>query len=107
MTATRRPVKPAPAATSIDLDVTPHTFDGPAALPGKHTIASFGAFKAGDIRKVRHLDEISQMFTLAEKAAESDESDEDVLDVIDAMSISEVAEFFTDWQEAAGVSAPN
>lgn len=76
----------------------PDSGDGEAT----HGIASFGSFKAGDLRKVRHLDDVSQMFTLLEKVA-----NDDTLAAIDDLDIPDVAQFFADWQRAAGVSLPS
>lgn len=82
-----------------ELNTDPYTFTRDGV---DHTLPSFGSLKAGQIRRVRHLDEASQMFTLLEQVA-----DADTLAVIDDMSIPEVTEFFLDWQRTAGADLPS
>lgn len=93
MPAKNKNAKPA----SLNLDDYTFDVDGDT-----YSIPSFGAFNAGDIRAVRKLDEVDQMFTLVELVA-----DKETLAAIDAMSIPRLTDFFSDWQDAAGVSAPN
>jgi hypothetical protein len=88
-----------PAVETPKLNTDPYPF----THAGKtYSIQSFGAFKAGALRKVRDMDEVSQMFTLVELAA-----DAETLAAIDDMSIPEVTKFFNGWQNAAGVNLPS
>jgi hypothetical protein len=100
-TASAKPVlrkAPDPVEPS-ELNLDPYTFDVDGDV---YSIRSFGAFTAGDIRRIRNTDELDMMFTLIEKAA-----DADTIAALDGMGMAELGQWFMDWQRAAGVDLPN
>lgn len=102
MSATRRTPATRTAKPAPELNLDDHEFEGPDGET--YSIPSFGKFTAGDIRRVREMDEVSQMFTLVEQVTEDAP---ETLDAIDSMTLKRVGEFFTEWQAAAGVTVPN
>ena len=88
---------PAPAPV---LNADPFTYN--AKNGDAITVPSFGAAPAGLIRRVRHLEELDQVFTMLEELA-----DADALAAVDRLGLVEFAEFTEAWQEAAGASVPN
>lgn len=63
---------------------------------GKVRIEKF-APTAGFIRKNRHKDEVEIMFLIIEQFA-----DEQALETIDQLPITELKDFFAQWQEESG-----
>lgn len=63
---------------------------------GEVTLKKF-AVKAGFLRKNRNKDEVELMFTMLEMHA-----DDEALEVIDELEISELKDFFAEWQEESG-----
>lgn len=57
-----------------------------------------GKLKLGDVRKLRKLDDVDQLFTLLEMYC-----DEDQLAAIDDLEQEEASEFMSRWQDESGV----